>query len=189
MKKALDYFTDDPSVPLSCTAHCLRCILSRYHKWLQLSLAAWRKETNILFFICLVKHFIRHYKIITFLGQEGVGLETGPSSFACTYHLEPKLPAFVVCLPWKTKRSRFYWWHLLVMGTHTKKKKWFKEIFMFVFKNGHRGAILNVRRQSVGAANVLKLKWGIERRFFDNERNWRDGMVLLRSNFVSLFAR
>ena len=98
MKKALDYFTDDPSVPLSCTAHCLRCILSRYHKWLQLSLAAWRKETNILFFICLVKHFIRHYKIITSLGQEGVGLETGPSSFACTYHLEPKLPAFAWCL-------------------------------------------------------------------------------------------
>ena len=33
---------------------------------------------------------------------------------------------------------------------------------MFVFKNGHRGAILNVRRhavfQSVRAANVLKLK-------------------------------
>ena len=35
---------------------------------------------------------------------------------------------------------------------------------MFVFKNGHRGAILNVRRhssrvvQSVGAANVLTLK-------------------------------
>ena len=37
-----------------------------------------------------------------------------------------------------------------------------KESFKSVFKNGYRGAILNVRRhavfQSVGAANVLKLK-------------------------------
>ena len=55
----------------------------------ELSLSAWRKETNILFFIFLVKRFIRDYKIITSLGQEGVGLVTGLSSFACTYHLEP----------------------------------------------------------------------------------------------------
>ena len=113
----------------SRTIHLYPCLALRIayvayyrdNRWLQLSLAAWRKETNILFFFCLVKHFIRDYKVITSLGQEGVGLETGPSSFACTYHLEPKLPAFVVCLAWKTNRSRFYWWHLLVMGTHTKK--------------------------------------------------------------------
>ena len=192
MKKALDYFTDDPSVPLSCTAHCLRCILSRYHRWLQLTLAAWRKETNILFFICLVKHFIRDYKIITSLGQEGVGLETGPSSFACTYHLEPKLPAFVVCLPWKTKRSRFYWWHLLVMGTHTKKKNDLRKFLCLFLKTDTEELFLMSEGtvfESLGAANVLKLKWGIERRFVDDERSWRDGMVLLRSNFVTLFAR
>ena len=73
--------------------------------------------TNVLFFIFLVKRFIRDYKIITSLGQEGVGLETGLSSFACTYHLEPKLPAFACCL-------------------FTMKKEF----------------------ESVGAANVLKLK-------------------------------
>ena len=161
---------DDPSALLSCTAHCLRCILLRYHRWLQLSLVAWRKETNILFFICLVNHFIRDYKIITSLGQEGVGLETGPSSFACTYRLEPKLPAFTCCL-FKMKNEMVTF--LLVTFTrngYTHQKQWFKEIFMFVFKNGHRGAILNVRRhavfQSMGTANVLKLKWGIEKEDF-----------------------
>ena len=118
------YFMDDPSLLLSCTAHWLRCTLLRYHRWLQLSPAAWRKETNILFFICLVKHFIRDYKIITSLGQEGVGLETGPSSFACTYHSEPKLPAFACCLFTVTFTRKAY----------THQKKWFKEIFMFVFK-------------------------------------------------------
>ena len=50
------------------------------------------KGNKHLFSICLVKHFIGHYlKIITYLGQEGVG------SFACTYHLGPKLSAFACC--------------------------------------------------------------------------------------------
>ena len=88
----------------SRTIHLYPCLALRiayvayYCDMIDDCLAAWRKETNILFFICLVKHFIRDYEIITYLGQEGVGLETGPSSFACTYHLKPKLPAFVVLL-------------------------------------------------------------------------------------------
>ena len=79
------------------------------------------------------------------------------------------------------------------MGTHTKKKNdKFKEIFMFVLKTDTEELFLMSNGtvfQSVGAANVLKLKWGIERRFLDDERSWRGGMVLLRSNFVTLFAR
>ena len=90
----------------SRTIHLYPCLALRIayvayyrdNRWLQLSLAAWRKETNILFFVCLVKHFIRDYEILTSLGQEGVGLGIGLSSFACTYHLEPKLPAFACCL-------------------------------------------------------------------------------------------
>ena len=117
------------------------------YRWLQLSLAAWRKETNILIFICLVKHFIRDYEIITYLGQEGVGLESGPSSFACTYYLEPKLPSFACCLfTMKNEMVTF----LLVTFTcngYTHQKQWCKEIFMFVFKNGHRGAILEWRKE------------------------------------------
>ena len=188
MKKALDYFTDDPSVPLSCTAHCLRCILSRYHRWLQLTLAAWRKETNILFFNCLVKQFIRDYEIITSLGQEGVGLETGPSSFACACHLGPKLPAFACCLfTMKNETGTFSLVTFTRNGyTHPKKllclflKMDTEELFLM-----SDGTVF----QSVGAANVLKLKSGIEKRFLDDERSWRDGMVPLRSNFVTLFAR
>ena len=87
-------------------------------------LATWRKETNILFFICLVKHFIRDHEIMTFLGQEGVGLETGPSSFACTYHLGPKLPAFACCLfTVKNKTVSFLLVTFTRNGyTHQKKK-------------------------------------------------------------------
>ena len=188
MKKALDYLTDDPSVHLSCTAHCLRCILSRYHRWLQLTLAAWRKETNILFFNCLVKQFIRDYEIITSLGQEGVALETGPSSFACACHLGPKLPAFACCLfTMKNETGTFSLVTFTRNGyTHPKKllclflKMDTEELFLM-----SDGTVF----QSVGAANVLKLKWRRERRFLDDERSWRDGMVLLRSNFVTLFAR
>ena len=131
-------------------AHCQRCILLRYHRWLQLSLAAWRKETNILFFISLVKHFIHDNKIIASLGQEGVGLETGPSSVACTYHLGPKLPAFACCLfTMKNETVTFSLVTFTRNGYTHQKKKINKGIFMFVFKNGHRGAILNVRRHSI----------------------------------------
>ena len=96
-------------------------------------LAAWRKETNILFFICLVKHFIRDYKIITSLGQEGVGLETGPSSFACTYHLEPKLPAFACCLFTMKNETVTFSLVTFTRNGYTHQKKRFKEIFMFFF--------------------------------------------------------
>ena len=61
-----------------------------------------------------------------------------------------------------------------------------KESFKSVFKNGYGGAILNVRRHSIPeceaatekdlAPYVLKLKCGIESRFLDDERSWRNGM-------------
>ena len=61
-----------------------------------------------------------------------------------------------------------------------------KESFKSVFKNGYGGAILNVRRHSIPeyeaatekdlAPYVLKLKCGIESRFLDDERCWRNGM-------------
>ena len=168
------YFTDDSSVPLSCTAHCLRCILLRYHRWLQLTLAAWRKETNILFFIRLVKHFIREYKIITSLVKKVLVLKLVPvPSRVLIIWSRNCRPLHVVFLQWKTKRSRFHWWHLLVLGTHTKNIDLRKFLCLFLKTDTEELFLMweGTVFQSVGAANVLKLKWGIERRFLDNERN------------------
>ena len=163
---------DDPSLLLSCTAHWLRCTLLRYHRWLQLSPAAWRKETNTLFFICLVKHFIRDYKIITSLGQEGVGLETGPSSFACTYHLEPKLPAFAWCLFTVKNETVTFLLVTFTRNGYTHQKNGLRKFLCLFLKNGHRGAILNVRRHSIrecGGCQCSQIKIRKRREIF---RRW-----------------
>ena len=53
------YFTDEPSVPLSCTGQCLLCTLLRHHRCLQLSLTAWREETKTFYFSFVqLKHFV-----------------------------------------------------------------------------------------------------------------------------------